>query len=240
VNCADEELVPPPQAPDAADPRLRRMLTELAGVWHRYRSRAWRTPLVRRITSGELTIDEYCRWMGCWIPQVREGTRWMRTAASHLGPPYDTLAPLIEAHAGDEQFDYNMLFEDYRAAGGPVGSLDELRRNAGGEALNTYMHALAQRPNPVDLLGAIYVIEGTGQRIIPALLPMLRRQLALPERAFRFLSYHGENDPHHLARWLHGVEQVLALSSADPVEDRIVATAEATAELYLLQLGHAL
>jgi 3-oxoacyl-[acyl-carrier-protein] synthase-3 len=70
------------------------------------------------------------------------------------------------------------------------------------------------------------------------LLPLLRRQLDLPERAFRFLTYHGENDPSHLARWMRGVEIALDL---DPHCDaRIVATARATAELYLLQMEHAL
>ena len=38
-------------------------------------------------------------------------------------------------------------------------------------------------PNPVGLLGAIYVIEGTGQRIVPALLPLLQAQLKLPPNA---------------------------------------------------------
>ena len=71
------------------------------------------------------------------------------------------------------------------------------------------MHALARQPNPLGLLGAIYIIEGTGQRIIPALLPLLRKQLDLPAQAFRFLDYHGENDARHLARWLTAVEIAL-------------------------------
>jgi 3-oxoacyl-[acyl-carrier-protein] synthase-3 len=100
------------------------------------------------------------------------------------------------------------------------------------------MHSLARRRNPVGLLGAIYIIEGTGQRIIPALLPMLRKQLDVPEQAFRFLTYHGENDVNHLTRWLNGVEMALELD-ADSADD-IVAVARSTAELYLLQLEHAI
>ena len=106
---------------------------------------------------------------------------------------------LVEAHADDEQFDYQILFDDYREAGGNVESIDHLRRNAGGEALNAYMHRMASETNPIGLLGVIYIIEGTGQRIIPHLLPRLRRCLKLPQRVFRFLQYHGENDIEHLA-----------------------------------------
>src|SRR5688572_10351271 len=107
-----------------------------------------------------------------------------------------------------------ILFEDYRKAGGDVADIDLLRRNPGGEALNSYLHALAATPNPLGLLGAIYIIEGTGQRIIPALLPLMKASLgpdgkALPADAFRFLEYHGANDEHHLLRWLRAVEIVL-------------------------------
>jgi 3-oxoacyl-[acyl-carrier-protein] synthase-3 len=86
------------------------------------------------------------------------------------------------------------------------------------------------------LLGAIYIIEGTGQRIVPALLPLLRKQVDLPASAFRFLEYHGANDEHHLARWLSAVELVLA-KEANPA-NAILAIAKRTAQLYLMQFEH--
>jgi 3-oxoacyl-[acyl-carrier-protein] synthase III len=87
----------------------------------------------------------------------------------------------------------------------------------------------------VGLLGAIYVIEGTGQRIIPALLPLLQAQLKLPPNAFRFLTYHGANDENHLARWLRAVQLVLAADPSGTADEDIVATARRTAQLYLMQ-----
>ncbi|MES2888001.1 MAG: 3-oxoacyl-[acyl-carrier-protein] synthase III C-terminal domain-containing protein [Pseudomonadota bacterium] len=237
---ASEPLVEPPHAPQADDPRLARLLQSLASVWHDYRSRAWRTPLIRAIREQRFTPADYQRWMESWIPQVREGSRWMREAVASMRPPFDALAPLIEQHAGDEQFDFKILFSDYRSAGGAVDDIDRLQRNPGGEALNAYLHALAARPSPVGLLGSIYVIEGTGQRIIPALLPLLRGQLAsLPPSVFRFLDYHGDNDVHHLARWLSAVVLVLERDPAGQADDAIVDTARQTAELYLLQMQHA-
>ena len=137
-----------------------------------------------------------------WVPQVREGSKWMREGAASVQAPYLALAALDRTHAGEEQGDFKILFDDYRKAGGTVEDIDTLRRNPGGEALNSYLHALAATPNPLGLLGAIYVIEGTGQRIIPALLPLIKASLDLPAEAFRFLEYHGANDEHHLLRWL--------------------------------------
>jgi 3-oxoacyl-[acyl-carrier-protein] synthase-3 len=230
-------LPPPPHDPDGvADPLLRRLLLGLAEVWHDYRSRAWRTTIVARITGGRLTRADILHWMEDWIPQVQQGSVWMRAAVRQLDDRYAALRELVTEHAAEEQYDFRILFDDYRRAGGAAASIDELSRNAGGEALNAYLHARAGRPNPVGLLGAIYVIEGTGQRIVPALLPEIRRQLALPLEVVRFLHYHGENDVRHLGRWLRCAELAVAAGGADAVDD-IVATARDTAELYLMQLA---
>lgn len=238
-TAAEAGRVLPPHAPQADDPRLSELLQALAGVWHAYRSRVWRTPLVHAIRERRFRPADHVRWMADWIPQVREGSRWMREAVANLRHPFDALAPLIEQHATDEQFDFRILFEDYRTAGGQVTDIDQLRRNPGGEALNAYLHAVAAGPNPVGLLGAIYVIEGTGQRIIPALLPLLKAQLPLPPSVFRFLDYHGANDEHHLQRWLTAATLVLALDDTGTAGRAILDTARRTAELYLMQMEHA-
>ncbi len=229
---AGDMAIAPPHDPAAAPATLRQLLTRLAGLWQDYRSSVWRTPLLRRIVSERLTVADYRHWAGQWVPQVREGSLWMREAAASLGPRLAPLAALIEHHAGDEQNDFHILYADYQAAGGEQ-PLDALRRNPGGDALNAFLHAMAACPDPIGLLGAIYIIEGTGQRIVPALLPLMRRQLTLPASAFRFLEYHGANDEHHLQRWLTAVEMALAVDGGHA--DAIFATAERTARLYQMQ-----
>ncbi len=213
------------------------MLSTLAGIWHDYRSQVWRSPVIHKVVSQQFALEDYRHWTAQWVPQVREGSKWMREAVASLTGSYADLAALIETHAGEEQNDFKILYEDYCAAGG-TEPLDNLRRNPGGEALNSYLHSLAATKNPIGLLGAIYIIEGTGQRIVPALLPLLRKQVDLPASAFRFLEYHGANDEHHLARWLTAVELVMAI---DPkAASAIIATAKRTAQLYLMQFEHIL
>lgn len=234
-----DTAIAPPHDPAQAPAHLRELLGGLATLWHGYRSRVWRSPSVQRLRQGQWQRADYLGWMQHWVPQVREGSLWMREAAASVRAPFEPLAELIRHHAGEEQNDFRVLFEDYRRAGGEVRDIDSLRRNPGGEALNSYLHALAAQPNPVGLLGAIYIIEGTGQRIIPALLPLMKASLGdVPRDAFRFLEYHGENDEHHLLRWLRAVEIVLANDSDGRHAEAILATARATAELYLLQFQH--
>ena len=234
-SVAFDAVAPPHNPGDADTPAMQTLLRELATIWHDYRSRAWRTPLVSRITRGELEREHMLRWMEDWIPQVQQGSVWMRRAAANLGAPYAGLRDLILLHATDEQFDFRILFDDYKRLGGSAQTIEDLRRNPGGEALNAYLQARAAGANPQGLLGAVYIIEGTGQRIVPALLPEIRRRLALPMETTKFLQYHGENDVHHLARWLHCVDIALE-AGGDTVATDIVATARTVAQLYLLQL----
>jgi 3-oxoacyl-[acyl-carrier-protein] synthase-3 len=235
---AEDELIAPPHDPAAAPENLRSLLAELASIWHRYRSEVWRTPLVRQIRERRFALPDYLNWMEHWIPQVREGSLWMREGAASLTGDYAPLAALIGVHAGEEQNDFQILFDDYRKAGGPVAEIAALHRNPGGEALNAYLHALAATNNPVGLLGAIYIIEGTGQRIVPALLPLLKAALKLPPEVFRFLEYHGHNDENHLSRWLVAVEMVMALDTEGTAAAKMIATARHTAALYLMQFQH--
>ena len=237
ITHSSEPLIDAPHDPHAAPDQLRELLTGLANSWHNYRSDVWRSPIIHKLVSNQFNQDDYRQWTAQWVPQVREGSKWMREAVQSLSDEYAALGELIETHAGDEQNDFMSLYPDYQAAGG-TAMLDDLRRNPGGDALNTYLHGLAARPNPVGLLGAIYIIEGTGQRIIPALLPLLRKQVNLPANAFRFLDYHGANDEHHLARWLKAVEITLAINPR--AATLILQTAKRTAQLYQMQFDHIL
>lgn len=224
-----------PHESQSAPQHLQNLLTTLASTWHDYRSQVWRSTIIHKLVSQQFGLEDYRNWTAQWIPQVREGSKWMREAVASLTGVYADLGALIETHAGEEQNDFHILYDDYCAAGG-TEPVDNLRRNPGGEALNSYLHSLAATKNPIGLLGAIYIIEGTGQRIVPALLPLLRKQVDLPASAFRFLEYHGANDEHHLARWLAAVELVLAIEPK--AANAIIATAKHTVQLYLMQFEH--
>jgi 3-oxoacyl-[acyl-carrier-protein] synthase-3 len=209
----DASTIAPPHDPEQAPAALAPLLTELASLWQDYRSRVWRTPLLRRIRTGRLQTADYVRWMSHWVPQVREGSLWMREGAASLTGEHAALAALIDVHAGEEQNDFRILHEDYLKAGGTEADITRLRRNPGGEALNAYLHGL---------------------------LPLLRASLPLPPDAFRFLEYHGANDEHHLERWLMAVQMVMELDSAGTAPQAIVRTARHTAALYLMQFEHVL
>lgn len=228
----EAHLPPPPVSADGQSGRVADMLQGLMAVWHDYRSQVFRTDLARDIMDGTVSMADYLAWMECWIPQVREGSLWMRRAVSSMGPQFRDLAALVQTHAGEEQLDWQVLYQDYRNAGGTLAA-ENLRRNPGGDALNAFMHAYAARPDPMGLLGGIYIIEGTGQRIVPTLLPRLKEHLGVSSSVLKFIEYHGENDQAHMMRWLEAVKMVAAVNE-DAMEE-IVRVAETVAALYLQQ-----
>src|SRR5690606_25427529 len=55
----DAQAIAPPHDPDRAPRGLGPLLTELASIWHDYRSRVWRTPVVRKLRERRFTRDDY-------------------------------------------------------------------------------------------------------------------------------------------------------------------------------------
>ena len=215
--------------PKIERPPVESLLLELGDVWHQYRSSIFRSQFAHKIFNTELQKEEYQKWMENWIPQVREGSIWMRTAISNLSTKFQGIQELIEMHAGEEQFDFKILYHDYKNAGG-AKDIDDLKRNSGGEELNNFMYEKARSKDPLGLLGGIFIIEGTGNKIIPTLLPFLKKSLNMQMNVFKFLEYHGENDVNHIQRWATAVEMALALEPSS--YDDILATAKKVAELY--------
>ncbi len=228
----DGKAAPVKAKAPVARPPVESLLLELGEVWHNYRSSVFRSELAHRIFNGTIQIADYQKWMENWIPQVREGSIWMRTAISNLSSRFEGIQELIEQHAGEEQFDFNILYTDYKTAGG-TKAIDDLKRNAGGEELNTFMYEKARSKDVLGLLGGIFIIEGTGNKIIPTLLPFLKKNLNLQMNVFKFLEYHGENDVHHIQRWANAVEMALTIEPG--CYQDILQTARKVAELYKKQ-----
>lgn len=228
----ETDLASAPMSAEGQTGEVADTLKGLMAVWHDYRSEVFRTDIACAIMQGNIQLADYLSWMECWIPQVREGSLWMRRAVSSMSPQYQQLAQLVQTHAGEEQLDWQVLYQDYVQAGGKLDA-SHLRRNPGGEALNAFMHSYAARKDPIGLLGGIYIIEGTGQRIVPTLLPKLKQHLRVSSSILKFIEYHGENDQAHMMRWLEAVKLVVKIDSSAAKE--IVSVAQTVATLYLQQ-----
>ncbi len=191
------------------------------------------TPLIRRLTRGRFSQEDYRAFLIGLRQQVKDGALWMSRAASNIDEDHLELRSLLMRHAVVEHRDFRLLEADFVAAGGELAVIQTAEKNIGSEALSAWMFHEASRPNPFGLLGAMWIIEGLGSIKAGQWGRLAQNRLSLPDEAVRFLIYHGENDAEHIEEF----QRMLGLVLPDPViAARIVKSARVTARLYALQI----
>src|SRR5262245_25223032 len=190
-------------------------------------------PIIDKLNRGKLRIEDYRSLLLNLRQQVVEGSRWIARAASNIAIEHFPLRSMFIGHAGEESRDYQMIERDFLAVGGRLEEIQRAEKNIGSEALSAWMFHRASQENPFDLLGAMFIIEGLGNRVARRWGLAIRDQLGLTDDQVRFFLYHGENDGTHMER----LEAALGSGILTPeLAARIVKTAKVTARLYLLQL----
>jgi 3-oxoacyl-[acyl-carrier-protein] synthase-3 len=220
--------------PEVTDtPATARAFTELAGVWAEFQRMLDRVPVVRRIEDGAATHDDYRGLLLNLRQQVIDGGRWISLAAANFSAELFWLRSAAIQHAAAEHRDYQLLERDFAAAGGDPLKMAVTPANIGSAALSAFVFYRAGLPDPVDLIGAMFVIEGLGKMRASGWADRLQQSLNLRDDQLSFLRYHAEGDDEHF--------QILsaALRSGlldDSAITRIVKTARVVARLYALQL----
>jgi 3-oxoacyl-[acyl-carrier-protein] synthase-3 len=218
--------------PDPAGTVEESLTPRLTQVWAEFESQLGRVPFVERLESGRLRLEDYRLLLLNLRPQVVEGARWIARAASQIESAFP-LRSLFIRHAADEHRDFELLERDYVAVGGTLEEIRGAEKNIGSEALSAWMLQRASQPDPFDLLGAMFVIEGLGQHMAGRWARRIQEQLELRDDQVSFLRYHGGADEEHLEK----LRQALGSGILTPALcDRIVKTARVTARLYRLQL----
>jgi 3-oxoacyl-[acyl-carrier-protein] synthase-3 len=209
------------------------VLRKLAVVWTDFEGLLQATPLIRKLTRGRFELADYQAFLVNLRQQVKDGSLWMSRAASSIGEEHLELRSTLMKHAVTEHRDFRMLEADYVASGGTLAYIQGADKNIGSEALSAWMFNEASKPDPFGLLGAMFIIEGLGSIKAQEWGRMAQRRLGMPEDAFKFLLYHGENDAEHMKEFEEMLRMVLP---DDAVAARIVTCARVTARLYALQI----
>lgn len=205
----------------------------LAQVWIEFETTLVQVPVVARMLAGKWRIEDYRRLLVNLRQQVVEGSRWISRAASNFGPEHEELRSLFVEHARAEHRDYRMLENDFVAVGGDLPEIVSTPKNIGSEALSAFMYHAASQRDPIGLLGAMFIIEGLGNRIAGPWGRMIADQLSLPDEAVSFFLYHSQNDGHHMEEFDRAIELAVTGSAAS---DAIARHARIVARLYRLQL----
>jgi 3-oxoacyl-[acyl-carrier-protein] synthase-3 len=209
------------------------LFVELALVWADFERMLRGVPIVQRIENGAADVEDYKRLLVNLRQQVIEGARWIARAASNISIELFPLRSMLIGHASDEHKDYQMLERDFVAVGGSLEEIVIHPKNIGSEALSAFMFHQASQPDPLDLMGAMFVIEGLGMKKAAHWAELLRQHLELRPDQTSFLTYHGRNDDKHF-------DKLRSFITAGYLDERmarrVVKTAKVVARLYALQL----
>lgn len=207
----------------------------LIKVWTDFESRLSDIPIIDKLERGKFRTDDYKIWLLNHRQQVVEGSRWIARAAASVNDDYLEQRSTFMQHAVTEHRDYQMLEQHYVDMGGTLDEIRHAPKNIGSEALHSYMMHQSSLENPFHLLGAMFIIEGLGQRKAGEWGAKIRDQLNLTDKEVSFFIYHAENDEDHMTEF----EEILysGILDIEGMSDKIIQTAKIVARLYEMQLA---
>ncbi|XYI01513.1 iron-containing redox enzyme family protein [Sorangium sp. So ce1128] len=210
------------------------VLRGLSSIWLDFESQVHHIPIVRRVIERRIRLADYHELLLNHRAQVMNGALWIARAASNVSHEFAELRSRFIRHAAAEHRDYLMLEQDYLKSGGDPAGLARYELNIGSEALSAWIFHRADQPNPFDLLGAMYIIEGLGKRVAARWAEHVQSALRLEAQAVSFYLYHATADEDHLGE----LEEALrgGILNLPRMAPRILKTARVTARLYRLQL----
>ncbi|MFL0795997.1 MAG: hypothetical protein K6L73_00690 [Cellvibrionaceae bacterium] len=215
------------------NPCAQKCLQKLMQVWFDFERQLERVPVVERIQRGTFTKDDYLNLLLNLRQQVIEGSRWIARTASSFDRDHSDVRSIVLKHAKDEHKDYEILEKDFCAVGGEREKIESQNKNIGSEALHSFMMFKAGSPNPVGMLGAMWIIEGLGQKMASEWALQIDEMLGLNGMGTDFMKYHGANDEAHMDTFYLMLDR---LCQGDKNLSEIVKVSRVTAKLYALQL----
>jgi 3-oxoacyl-[acyl-carrier-protein] synthase-3 len=210
------------------------VLRGLVQVWADFSSRLDTVPLIDKINRGKFRLEDYKLLLLNHRQQVVEGGRWIARAASSMDDRFFEVRSKFMKHCVTEHKDFRMLEKNYVSVGGLLVDIRNGEKNIGTEALNAFMFHRASQPNPFDLLGAMFIIEGLGKNKAGEWGAEIRDQLGLADDQVSVLLYHAEHDHDHIDEF-HDMLGSGILEIED-MGKNIIKTAKVTARLYQMQL----
>ncbi len=217
-------------------PIQEKLVRELTDIWVDFELALRNTEIIDRIYKGSITLEDYKLLLLNLRQQVIDGSQWIARAASNVSMDYFDIRSSFISHSRDEHKDYQILEKNYINCGGKQEDLYQTPKNIGSEALSAYMFHKASQPNPFDLLGGMFIIEGLGNRLAGKWGRAIQEELGLANDQVSFFTYHETSDSNdnHFERFEKALNSDLL---TEDMANKVAKTAKVVARLYQLQLA---
>ncbi|WP_249364377.1 TenA family transcriptional regulator [Pseudoalteromonas ruthenica] len=155
-------------------------------------------PIISEALAGKVSLDQYVAFLtqayhhvkhtvpllmacGARVPEQKE---WLR----------DALAEYIEEELGHQEW----ILNDIAACGFDKEQARASKPAMATELMVSYAYDTIARNNPLGFFGMVHVLEGTSIALADSAASEIKTSLALPQKAFTYLTSHGALDQEHV------------------------------------------
>lgn len=173
----------------------------------------------RRLVAGEVSADEYARFLIQTYHYIRWTTPLQSKAAERLRHDRPLLAQIFQLKAKEADGHDAWLLRDLRALGWSPREVMDTTASKGVEAYVAWNRLVAEAGPAVGLLGTGYVLERVGEKLAAEAARNLLVRSRIPEirRAVSFLHGHAKTDPGYVEEVVGAITEFVL-----PEEERMV------------------
>lgn len=176
-----------------------------------------KTPIIQRALAGDVTQDEYLRFLGQAYHHVKHTVPLLMACGGRLPGRLEWLRTAVAEYIEEEIGHEEWILDDIRAAGGDPDRVRQERPLPATELMVAYAYHTIDRGNPAGFFGMVHVLEGTSVSLAHLAADAIRNRLGLPESAFRYLTSHGSVDQEHIRFLAELMNQLDASEDQDAV-----------------------
>lgn len=155
-------------------------------------------PIIANCFSGKISLDDYVGFLLQAFHHVKHTVPLLMATGSRLPGDKEWLRAAIGEYIDEEQGHQEWVLNDIEACGYDKEAARRSKPHFSTELMVAYAWDTVSRVEPLGFFGMVHVLEGTSISIADKAADAIRKQLALPRKAFTYLYSHGALDQDHV------------------------------------------
>ena len=155
-------------------------------------------PIIDHCLAGRVTRAQYVAFLREAYHHVKHTVPLLAACHRGLDNGRAALRPALEHYIDEESGHEEWILDDLRACGEDAEAVRAGAPAPATELMVAYVYDYIARVNPAGMLGMVHVLEGTSSALATRAAQAIARALALPAKAFTYLSSHGSLDQEHV------------------------------------------
>jgi len=172
------------------------------------RERLLAIPFIRDGAAGRLSLADYTAFLAEAYHHVKHTLPLLMACGARLPERLEWLRQAMSEYVAEEVGHQEWILNDLRACGADAESVRHGMPSQATELMVAYAYDLIARRNPAAFLGMVLVLEGTSVTVATQAAEALRDSLALPAKAFSYLTSHGSLDQGHIKYYASLVDRL--------------------------------